>query len=821
MKKSICTLLAVLASLCLFGACTTTPSETPNPDNGTIETPDNGGNEGGDVGGDENQGGNENEGGETEKDEVLVLLESAYGLEKGATLAGTHTLTGVVTNVAKTGEGEACLTIVVKGYDEYPMYCYWLKGEEAGNLVVGDIITVTGTIKNYKGTVEFDKPTLDAFIKGERPALEVTTTPGTGIAEGYNVISIEMAKEICAYVGEATTEERYYIQATIDTVTNAKYGEMYIYDETGSIKVYGTYSEDGSIGYEAMTDKPFKGAEVLLSCTLHSFGETPEVQNARLIAFANSTFDEANYTQMTVEEARAAVDGTNVKVEGVVAQITYATGFVPSGAYIVDGTNSIYVYDRDLAGRVQVGNKITVAGTKTHWILDTETSSAAKFGYAGCNQIEDAWLLENDGLDNAWNKSWVDETTVKAVMDTPVTTDITTTIFKVNAIIKEAQGTGFTNFYINDLDETTGSYVYTQCNGNDFTWLRQYDNGNVYTVYFSVINAKSSGTGCVWRLIPIAVEDNNFVAVKADAPKFFVDYYGIGQFASKYTANPALELTTAVTSRVYGVDGTLSYTSSNTEVATVEGNVLNFVAYGNVTITVTATTADGVYSATVDITYEEPPKFNFVTVAEAIAIAPDTEGVIVKGIVGPSLVNQAGFYLFGEDGSVIAIRVSNKDEAFAGLSIGNEVYVQGMRERFIKDDSYTTHGQTCIVDAVILQNNYGNYEYSTAKFVETTVAEFYALDATVDYSTTVFVVTGTIAFPTGNGQVSINADGASVGFYASGASQYEFLRQFEGQEVTIEVAACNWNAKTYWRGCVLAVRMADGTKILNTLNFNA
>ena len=753
-------------------------------------------------------------------------LKAAYALATGATLDGTHTLTGTVTNVKSTGDGEACLTFVVEGYDEYPMYCYWLKGDDAGTLMEGDIITVTGTIKNYKGTVEFDKPNLDSYVKGERPPLVVTTQPGTGIAEGYEVISIDMAEIICEYVGETATTERYYIQATIETVSNAKYGEMYITDGEKSIKVYGTYSADGSTGYQAMTEKPVKGAEVLLSCTLHSFKDTPEIQNARVIAYENITIDESGYADMALADARAAEDGTKVKVDGVVAKITYASGFVPNGVYLVDDTDSIYIYDRDLAGRVAVGNRITVLGEKTHWILDTEVSNAQKFGYKGGNQIENAWLVSNDeSTTNEWNKDWVTETTIKNIMDTPASEDITNTIYKVNAIITESVGNGFTNYYINDLDEITGSYVYTQCNGGDLDWLKQYDDGKVYTVYLSVINAKSSASGCLWRFSPIAVVDEGFVAKQADAAKFFVEYYGVDQFQSVYYADPALTLTTFVSSNVYGIEkASLYYESDNTEVLQItedeEGNyVMNLLAYGTANITVGFNSYGGSYSKTIEISYTEAPQIEAITVAQAIATAPDTE-VTVKGIVGPSLVNQSGFYLFGEDGSLIAVKVLNKEEAFANLSIGNEVILKGMRERYIKDDTLTQTGQTCIVDAEILQNNFGEYEYSTEKFVTgKTVAELYALDATVDYSTTVFVVTGTISMPSGNGQPAINADGAKFNFYCSGANQYSFLSAYVGQEVTIEVAACNWNNKTYWRGCVLAVRTADG-KVLNTLNFN-
>ena len=170
---------------------------------------------------------------------------------------------------------------------------------------------------------------------------------------------------------------------------------------------------------------------------------------------------------------------------------------------------------------------------------------------------------------------------------------------------------------------------------------------------------------------------------------------------------------------------------------------------------------------------------------------------------------------------MIAVRLINK-ELFSSISIGNEVIIQGTRERKVDDDKRDSrYGQTCIMDAEIVLNNKGNHKYSDAKFVTgKTVKDFYDLDAKVDYSTTVFILTGTIKFPSGNGQVSINdANGNSVGFYSSGSNQYSFLKQFEGQEVTVEVAACNWNNKTYWRGCVLAVRLADGSKILNELNF--
>lgn len=171
---------------------------------------------------------------------------------------------------------------------------------------------------------------------------------------------------------------------------------------------------------------------------------------------------------------------------------------------------------------------------------------------------------------------------------------------------------------------------------------------------------------------------------------------------------------------------------------------------------------------------------------------------------------------------MIAVLVDSTD-AFKGLAIGHEVILTGVRERYVKDDASAHVGQTCIVGAVIEANLYGNHEYSTAKFVtDKTPAEFYALDKTVDYSTTVFVLTVTVevnetAYYT---NIKLASDSTKISLYCSSANQYTWLKAFAGQEVTMEIAACNWNDKSYWTGCALAVYTEDG-KIYNTLNFDS
>ena len=648
------------------------------------------------------------------------------------------------------------------------------------------------------------------------------TVPPLGT--GYEVITIAQALELCGEAGNITTD-RYYIVGTVVEITNSNYGAMTIQDATGTISVYGTYSADGEQTYAELTEKAFKGDQVLLHCILQNYNGTKEVKNARLIDFrkAEVQINPADYTEMTIAAARDAAKGTKAKVTGVVAQITYANGKIPSGVMLVDNTGSIYVYDSDLAARVKVGNKITIGAEKTWWILDTEQGHAATFGYKGCNQLDSAVLISNDEkTDNAFDTGWITETTVKDILDTPVTEDITTKIFKVTALVKKAPGSGFVNYYINDLDGTTGTYVYTQCNGSDFGWIDAFD-GKICTVYVTVLNAKSTNSGCVYRFLPVKIIDENFDVSTVNGAEYVVKYHGVGQFQNTYTGNPALELLTSVDSELLKFNGmTLSYASSDSSVISISATggktVMNCLKTGTAVITVTGTHNGKTYSedVTIHVTINEEVK-TYPTVADAIG-KPVGETVTVKGIVGPSLVNKTGFYLIDETG-VIAVQTTA--DVMATLKIGQEVVLEGVRHINTKGGT-NYYGQTCLNNATVVVNNYGNHAYSTASFKgNISVVDFYNLDATQDFTTSVFTMKATVVVEENKNYTNIYlSDGSTkVRLYCSSANQYNWLKAYANQEVTVEIAACNWNDKTYYVGCVLAVVNADGTKVLNELNF--
>ena len=91
---------------------------------------------------------------------------AAYGLQEDTAMTSPATITGTVASIDTEYSAEyknITVTIVPGGLEDYKIQCFRLSGEGADTIAVGDVITVTGTLKNYKGTIEFDKGcTLDA-----------------------------------------------------------------------------------------------------------------------------------------------------------------------------------------------------------------------------------------------------------------------------------------------------------------------------------------------------------------------------------------------------------------------------------------------------------------------------------------------------------------------------------------------------------------------------------------------------------------------------------------------------------------------------------
>ena len=681
-----------------------------------------------------------------------------------------------------------------------------------------DQTTSTPTTQESTPSSE-DKPSSE----DSTPSSEETPSTSENIGDKYDCITIAEAIEIAKKAGEEPTAEKYFVYGIVKNVKNPMYGEMTIEDETGSIYVFGIE------GYSSMKVKPLAGDEIVIKGQLKTFNGQAEFGRSELVDFKHveEEIDESKYKEMNIAAAREEAVGEKVKLTGVVAQITYGQGYVPNGFYLIDDTESIYVYDADAVQRVEKGNKVTVIGERANYINSKEIESAHAFGYQGCIQITNVKITKNDNGTNEFDTSWIQDSTVKTIVETPTTVNITTSVFKVTAYVKKAINPGFTNYYINDLDGVTGSYVYTSSNGNDFKWLDPFD-GKLCDILLSPINCKCTSAGITYRFIPLQVKESNYKMEDKDVPQFALDYTVYDQFLDEYNANPNLEVITKVSNEKLGFqDVAIEYTSDKPE-------TLDFVKEAD-KVTMVTKKVDGVAKVTMKATYKgftaevtKNIKVKNVDVSDAVNVkgaidAEDGETVKVKGVVMSSLVNKDGFYIADETG-VIAVTTTKED--LAKIKLGNLVCMEGTKVHNKKPETQHAIGQAAIVKSKLVLNEFGEHKYSTASFInDKKIEEINDFNALEDHSTEVYTVKGKLNHV--KGQYSDNMDIVSLTnpkaklelYCANAGTQYKWLKEFEGKdELTFEIALCNWNDKDFYKATVISVN--DGTKtVVNSLNF--
>lgn len=216
---------------------------------------------------------------------------------------------------------------------------------------------------------------------------EVTKTTTFEVKLSKALTSIKDAMAIGAAKEHNTyTEEKYLVGGIISEVYNGQYGNMYIVDEFGNkFTIYGTYSADGSIRYDAMTEKPKAGDYVVLFGALGQYNGTAQMKNAWIMSFtAPTTIPEAieignTYEKNAYSENKYIVSGEITEIQNAV----YGNVIIKDA----DG-NSILVY-----GLYSADGKVRFdAMEKAPAVGDTITvlSVIGKYNDA---QLKNAWLV--------------------------------------------------------------------------------------------------------------------------------------------------------------------------------------------------------------------------------------------------------------------------------------------------------------------------------------------------------------------------------------------------------------------------------------------
>lgn len=652
-------------------------------------------------------------------------------------------------------------------------------------------------------------------------------------AHFYHTIA-KVLEEGLSLAHNTVSSEKYYVKGTIKSIANTEWGNMTITDGENDIFIYGLHPWGGEGRYDSLDPRPVIGDIVYVYAPAKRFNDDVELNTAWLVKFEQQElppFDASEYEETTTAEAKNKPVLSKVIVEGVVAKITYATGKKPNGIFLIDETGVIYIHDYDVASSVNEGDLIKVAGIRQNFILVDEVGFAAKHGYEGAIQLDTATLVERISTQTSYATDWIEEISIKELMDTdPREKNITGNIYKVNAFVKEAPGSGFTNYYFNDLDNFTGSYAYSMNNGSDFEWVREYD-GQLQTMYIAVINAKSTVSKVIYRFIPIEFLGEYEYDQDYNA-EYAVKFVGLPQFLDKYIVSPNLELQTNVSAEHLNFENaTLSYHSNNESVLyfdEVGGKTIlktnEVETPTTVVVTVTGEHNGKQFADEITITVAPLTDYDHISIADAIA-AEEGEIVTVEGIVAASLVNKVGFFIIDETG-MIAVELSQTE--LEGVSLGNKVVITGTRDfagrKYDSNDGtiLTSHGQSSIRDAEVVINFYGEHEYSTDNFVHgKTLSDLMNLDILEDHSTTVYVIDVIIVYTETpyytRYEIEDPVTGQSTNIYSSSGSQLRFLQPVQGETVTIEFTAVNWNGNG-WRAALLSYTF-EGEKVINDSNF--
>ena len=130
-------------------------------------------------------------------------------------------------------------------------------------------LTATLTCGEVSATKEF---TVTLKFASDLPAFdtEITIPQANAIGE--------------AQAANVLTEGKYYVSGTVTEVKNTQYGNLYIEDAEGNkLYVYGTYSADGTVRYDAMENAPQVGDTVKLYSAITSYNGSAQLKNAWVV----------------------------------------------------------------------------------------------------------------------------------------------------------------------------------------------------------------------------------------------------------------------------------------------------------------------------------------------------------------------------------------------------------------------------------------------------------------------------------------------------------------------------------------------------------
>ena len=406
-----------------------------------------------------------------DKTNADAIVEAAFNLAAGEVLPGdNYTLTGVIKNVKTAYNPEHSNVTVVITVGDKEIECYRLKGEGADVIKAGDTITVTGILKNYNGTVEFDKDcSLDSYVAAtpEEPG----DTPVVGETKTISLTIDSMGLPV---------ETAYSTDTKTATVADIEFG----------------YIQIGSYG-NGLQWRTKNGASGTL------WNNTAIAGNITKIVFthnaAKKTYDGNNYTiafgttadcadKTVTASTSASSNQVVVEVDGAYSffKITHANTYTQYWDSIEISYTEVKQEAPTEAGSISLTIDNMGLPVETAYSTDTKTTTVAdiEFGYIQIGSYGNGlqWRTKNGASGTLWN-------------NTAIAGNITKIVFTHNAAKKTYDGNNYTIAFGTTADcadktvtastSASSNQIVVEVDGN-YTFFK-ITHANTYTQYWDSI----------------------------------------------------------------------------------------------------------------------------------------------------------------------------------------------------------------------------------------------------------------------------------------------------------------------------------------------
>ena len=455
---------------------------------------------------------------------------------------------------------------------------------------------------------------------------------------------------------------------------------------------------------------------------------------------ADSTASDSSSTSEIVEpqnisDVRNGTPGNKYTIEGVVVAYNYTGQETPyiTGVWIADETSSIYVYGEAFAKSLTVGAKIRLSGTFAYYIPSTDSTSAVSTNYVGMIQLTDPIIEKTyDGTFDIPAGS-INTSTVMDINAIPLTNNITGLIYKVKGHYHKYEMTGFTNYEIEDLNRVDTLLAYTQSNGKDYAWTDAYDSKTVEMLIVVTIGKPSLG---LWRITPIKVLSDAVVVTDEEEAGYAANR-ALSKFVAKYDTQTSVKIPLIdekYTAATIAISSTatdyvnITSDSTNTTVKILSSKLGSFV------LTVSATVNASTVNKNMSIEVVEPPHFDTISIAEALATSDGTsvcvEAIIARITFKSGGVKQ-GMFIVDSSGTAFVYNGTETQANLADLVNGNKVIITGVMTHFIKNADYATAqnytGDRQITEVVVNHIDSNVYPLPTTHFVDSTIENLAAI----------------------------------------------------------------------------------------------